>query len=220
MVYLTEKQQMFLKYLEQEITDFGKAPSLRKAAVDLGVSHVAVAQMIKNLEEKKVIKRGGKYSREVYFLQNNNSGSGGTTRWKEIPVIGTIAAGLPLYAQQEWDGSVVVDKHMFGGSNLFALKIKGDSMKNAAILDQDYVICEPRQFANNGEIVVALIHNEEATCKTFYHRKKYIELRPENPDFKPVKYGFGEVLIQGKVIGLIRSSLTIPENSAGQKQKK
>ena len=77
-------------------------------------------------------------------------------------------------------------------------------MKDAAILDGDLVICEPRQFAENGEIVVALIHQEEATVKRFFRREKKIELRPENPLYKPTSYNFNQILIQGKVIGVQR----------------
>ena len=73
-----------------------------------------------------------------------------------------------MYAQQEWDGSVVLDARVYRGQNLFALRIDGDSMKEVGILDGDLAICEPRQYARNGEIVVALIHGEEATVKRFY----------------------------------------------------
>jgi len=77
-------------------------------------------------------------------------------------------------------------------------------MKDAGIFNGDVVICEPRQFAKNGDIVAALINHEEATVKRFYLRKSHIELIPENPEFKAVTYGLGEVLVQGKVIGVIR----------------
>jgi repressor LexA len=112
-----------------------------------------------------------------------------------------------LYAQQEWGGSVVIDSTLYRGPNLFALKVKGDSMRDAAILDGDLVICEPRQFAEDGEIVVALINQEEATVKRFFRRKRQIELRPENPAYKPARYDFNEILIQGKVIGVQRSEI-------------
>ena len=86
----------------------------------------------------------------------------------------------------------------------FGLRVNGDSMKNAGILDMDVVICEPRQYAQDGEIIVALINNEEATVKRIFLKKNHIELRPENKVFKTVKYGFGEVMIQGKVVGVQR----------------
>ena len=200
---LTAKQQQFLSYLRREITRTGKAPSLRQAAADMGVSHAAVSQLIRALEEKEVIKRDGRYSRTIHLL-NRAQETSGVMRWREVPIIGRIAAGLPLYAQQEWGGSIVVDAAVYRGSNLFALRVRGDSMKEAAILDGDLVICEPRQFAENGEIIVALINQEEATVKRFFRRKKHIELRPANPVHKPVTYTFDQVLIQGKVVGVQR----------------
>ncbi len=200
---LTPKQQKFLKYLQKEILQQGKAPSLRQAAEAMGISHAAIAQLIKALEEKGFIKRQGRYSRTIYIL-NRVKETSAIQRWLEIPIIGKVTAGLPMYAQEEWDGSLVVDSGIYRGNNLFALKIKGESMKNAGILDGDLAICEPRQFAQNGEIVVALINNEEATVKRFFLRGEYVELCPENESFQPVRYGFSEVLIQGKVIGIHR----------------
>jgi repressor LexA len=138
---------------------------------------------------------------------NRSGETAGVMRWVEVPVIGRIAAGLPLYAQQEWDGSVVVDGALYPGTNLFALRVKGDSMQDAAIIDGDIVICEPRQYAENGEIVVALVNEEEATVKRFFHRRDHIELRPENRAYRPIICRFDEVLIQGKVVGLVRGAL-------------
>jgi repressor LexA len=200
---LTPKQESFLQYLSDRIARTGKVPSLRQAAADTGVSHAAVAQLIRALEEKGRIKREGRYGRTIHLLTSGRE-IHGAMRWREVPIVGTIAAGLPLYAQQEWDGVVVVDGSLYPGKNLFALKIKGDSMKNAAILDKDLVICEPRQFAENGEIVAALIRQEEATVKRFFLRKAHIELKPENPAYPPMAYGFDEILIQGKVVGVQR----------------
>ena len=200
---LTPKQERFFRYLEREITRSGKTPSLRQAADKMGVSHAAISQLMNALEGKGVLKRDGRYSRTVYLL-NRARETTGAMRWREVPVIGNIAAGLPLYAQQEWDSSVVVDASIYRGSNLFTLKVKGDSMKEAAILDGDLVICEPRQYAENGEIVVALINYEEATVKRFFRRKRHIELHPENPAYRPKRYNFNEVLVQGRVVGVQR----------------
>ncbi len=200
---LTPKQQRFLNYLEQTVSRTGKTPSLRQAAADMGVSHAAIAQMIKTLEDKKLIKRDGHYSRTIHLLRSSPD-TFAIRHGKEAPIIGRIAAGLPFYAQQEWDGSILIDADVFRGPNLFALRIKGNSMKDAAILDGDLVICEPRQFAENGEIIVALLHQEEATVKRFFHRGDHILLKPENPSYAPVKYNFNEILIQGKVVGIQR----------------
>lgn len=199
----TPKQQQVLDYLQHAIMNSGQAPSLRRAAADLGVSHAAIAQVIKTLEEKGYLKREGRYSRKVYLL-NRARKTAGSHRWREIPIIGRVTAGLPMYAQSEWDGSTVADAAVFRGQNLFALRINGNSMKNAGILDGDLAICEPRQYAHNGEIVVALINSEEATVKRFFLRKNHIELRPENTAYPSMRYGFDEILVQGKVVGLQR----------------
>jgi repressor LexA len=200
---LTPKQKKFLIYLQKNILQHGKAPSLRQAAEEMGISHAAIAQMIKALEEKGFIKRHGRYSRTIYILNRVRKASA-IQRWLEIPIIGRITAGLPMYAQEEWDGSLVLDSGIYRGQNLFALRIKGESMKNAGILHGDLAICEPRQFARNGEIVVALINKEEATVKRFFLHEQYVELRPENENFHPKQYRFSEVLIQGKVVGIHR----------------
>jgi repressor LexA len=200
---LTLKQQRFLEYLEQEIARRGRAPSLRQAAADLGVSHAAVAQSLRVLEEKGYLKREGRYSRAVYLLNRARQATG-LQRWREIPIVGRVAAGLPLYAQQEWDGSLVLDRAVFRGPNLFALRVKGDSMQGAGIRDRDLAICEPRQYARDGEIVVALVDGEEATVKRFFLHADHIELRAENPAYPAMRYGFARVLVQGKVIGVLR----------------
>lgn len=200
---LTPRQRLVLEYFENEIAENGKAPSLRQAASALSVSHTAISQVLKLLENKGYITRNGPYSRKIHVLNPVNQAAG-IHRWREIPVIGSITAGLPMYAQQEWDGTLVIDGDIYHGSHLFALRIKGDSMKGAAILDGDLALCEPRQYAENGEIVVALVGGEEATVKRFFRHADHIELRPENSEYASLRLGFGEVLVQGKVIGIHR----------------
>ena len=202
-VKLTPSQQKVLDFLNHKIKENGISPSLRIIAAELAISHAAVSQTLKTLENKEYLKREGRYSRTIHILDDSGD-LHLTQRQKQVPVIGHITAGLPMYAQQEWEGHLLVDAKIYPGQNLFALKIQGTSMKNAGILDQDLAICEPRQYARNKEIVVALIHHEEATVKRFFLRPDFIELRPENPDFRSQKYEFDDVLIQGKVIGIVR----------------
>ncbi|OGR05245.1 MAG: repressor LexA [Deltaproteobacteria bacterium RIFOXYD12_FULL_50_9] len=201
-VELTPKQQQFFDYLADRMAGQGSSPSLRQAAVALGVSHAAVAQLVSALAEKGYIRRDGRYSRNITLLNRDREVA--PPRWRQVPVIGRVQAGLPMYAQQEWDGTLVVDGSQFRGENLFALRVQGDSMQEAGILADDLVICEPRQYAENGEIVVALIAKEEATVKRFFLHLDHIELRPANCNYSALSYGFGEVLIQGKVVGLVR----------------
>ena len=201
---LTQKQRKLLDYLARTLRRTGITPSLRTAARDLGISHAAVSQTLRILEGKGYIQRQGRYSRTLRLLDDDSDDAGATFRHKRIPIVGRITAGLPIYASQEWDGSLVVDSTLYPGDNLFALRIQGSSMKNAGILDRDIAICRPRQYARNKEIVVALVYGEEATVKRFFLHADYIELRPENPGFRPQTYGFDQVLIQGKVIGIVR----------------
>lgn len=198
---LTRRQREFFDYLRSRMEAGQDAPSLRAAAEELGVSHTAVAGLLQTLQDKGWLRREGRYSRSLVLLDPGTPDPGGV---RAVPIIGRVAAGLPLYAQQEWAGSVLVDSAVFRGDNLFALRVQGDSMRGAGILEGDLAICEPRQFATNGEIVVALVGGEEATVKRFFYRGDHIELRPEN-DRHPVQtYTLGEVLIQGKVIGIQR----------------
>ncbi len=200
---LTEKQRAYLEFLRHHIRENGDAPSLRETARKLGVSHAAVVSLLKALQEKGYLQREGRYSRKI-FLLNRAHEPAGEQRWREVPILGKIAAGLPFYAQQEWGGALVVDGEYFKGQNLFALRVQGDSMTNAGILNGDLALCEPRQYARNGEIVAALVHGEEATVKQFFRHKDHLELRPANERYQPMHYRFDEVLIQGKVIGLVR----------------
>lgn len=208
---LTERQEYFFRYLREKMAAQGQAPSLRQAAIDMGVSHTAVAQMVQQLEKKGVLERDGHYSRTIRLTGENDSGTRRERergeRGRELPVIGRITAGLPMYAQQEWEATVVVDGACFRGENLFCLRIQGDSMQNAGILDGDLVICEPRQYAENGEIVAALLHGEEATVKRFFLHHDHIEMRPENDNYAPMRYQFSELLVQGKVVGVVRDSM-------------
>lgn len=202
---LTEKQNQFFDYLTDRMDEDGRIPTLRQAAVDMGVSHTAVAQLMNQLEKKGVLKRDGHYSRTIRLYPDAEENQAGG-RGLELPIVGQITAGLPMYAQQEWEGTVVVDSSIFVGENLFCLRVKGQSMKDAGILDGDLVVCEPRQYAENGEIVAVLIKGEEATVKRFFLYSDHIELQPANDDYEVMCYPFSDVLVQGKVVGVIRGN--------------
>lgn len=202
---LTNKQKQFYDYLTDRLAEDGRTPSLRQAAADLGVSHTAIAQLMAQLEKRGLLERDGRYSRTIRLLPESST-SKDTAPGRRLPIIGRVTAGLPMYVQQEWDGMVVVDSSRFRGENLFCLRIQGDSMRDAGIMDGDLVVCEPQQYAEDGEIVAVLIGGEEATVKRFFLHSDHIEMRPENPAYPAMRYGFGELLVQGKVIGLIRTN--------------
>jgi len=200
---LTEKQRQFFDYLGERLDEGGRIPTLRQAAIDLGISHTAVAQLMHQLEKRGVLARHGRYGRTIRLCPDAG-GQRSSRPGRELPIIGRVTAGLPMYAQQEWAGTVLVDPTIFTGDSLFCLSIKGRSMQDAGILDGDLVVCEPRQYAENGEIVAVLIKGEEATVKRFFLYADHIELRPANAAFSVMCYPFGEVLVQGKVVGVIR----------------
>lgn len=119
-----------------------------------------------------------------------------------VPVIGTVTAGIPITAVENIDGYVTYTGYSGDPKNLFALHVRGDSMINAGILDGDIVIVRRTPVAENGQIVVALIDNEEATVKRFYKENGHFRLQPENDDYEPII--LTEVAILGKVIASIR----------------
>lgn len=204
---LTERQQGFLEYLTTRLKEDGRVPTLRRAAADFGISHTAVAQLMSQLEKKGILERCGRYSRDIRLYTSPRGERGGdqvAASGRELPIIGEITAGLPMYAQQEWEGVVVVDETIYRGENLFCLRVKGDSMKDAGILDGDLAVCEPRQYAENGEVVAVLIRGEEATVKRFFLYPDHIELKPANEQYPVMCYPFSELLVQGKVVGVVR----------------
>lgn len=200
---ITTKQQELLSYLEKTLQDSNDAPSLQQIADDLNiVNRSTIAHRLKELERKGYIKRDGRYSRTIQLYPENSGDQ--RIHAKKLPIIGHVTAGLPMYAQQEWESEIVVDPALFPGENLFCLRIKGQSMRDAGILDGDLIVCEPRQYAQDGEIIVALVNNEEATVKYFQRSDDHIKLIPANADFDTVCYSFNEILVQGKVKGVIR----------------
>lgn len=204
---LTPRQQDFFDYLMARQEKDGRLPTLRQAAADLGVSHTAVAQLMGQLEKKGLLQRQGRYSRDITLRPQPRPGlPNRPAAGRTLPIVGEITAGLPMYAQQEWAGVVVVDETIFRGENLFCLRVKGDSMRDAGILDGDLAVCEPRQYAENGEVVAVLVRGEEATVKRFFLHPDHIELRPANDRYPVMNYPFGELLVQGKVIGIIRGN--------------
>ena len=156
---LTDKQTRLLAYLQRAIAREGQAPSLRQAASDLGVSHAAVAQSLRILEDKGYVKREGRYSRTIHIL-NRARETAGHHRWREIPVVGQVTAGLPMYAQEEWAGSVVLDASLYRGQTLFALRIRGDSMQGAGIYDGDLLVVDRSLEPVSGSIVIASLDGE------------------------------------------------------------
>lgn len=192
---LTKRQTQILKVIKEFISENEYAPSYREIAKILGLSSVAtVAEYISVLELKGYLTKNGVSARSLQL----------TPAWDErtfaIPLSGVIAAGRPIEAIRT-NETIDVPRDMMG-PNVFALKVSGDSMIEDGIMDGDFVIIEKTNNPRNGEIVVALLDQENVTLKRFYREKKRIRLQPANKKYKPVYAR--SILVQGRVKGVIR----------------
>lgn len=199
---LSKKQLDILTYIKNEIYKKGYPPSVREIcdAVELK-STSTVHGHLERLEKKGFIRRDPTKPRAIEVL-DSNSGISFRREMVELPVVGKVAAGVPILAEENIEDTFPVPIEFIGNSSAFMLIVKGDSMINAGIFDGDFVIVRQQSIAKNGDIVVALI-NDEATVKTYYKEKDYFRLQPENPYLMPIITK--ELSILGKVIGVFRS---------------
>lgn len=196
---LTQRQRQVLDFIGKYIREHGYPPTMREIGGHFGFVWPAAKGHLSALERKGFIRLNPLKSRgiEMAGLRQANL--------LELPVAGRVRAGRPLLAVEDIDSHIVVDKSLFPSEDAFSLRITGDSMIDAGILDGDYVVVRPQGTIKNGETGVVLIGNE-ATVKRVYRdrAKKRIILRPENKSLEPVSYRHDEVSIIGKVIGVIR----------------
>jgi len=209
---LTDRQQEILSFIEQFRDESGYPPTLRQIGKQFGISSTfGVKRHMDALVKKGHILVESNASRGITVLSNFESISlpqsvGDIEKYfKRIPIIGRVAAGVPITAVENHDGDVVVDPAMVKGfDTCFALKVKGDSMINAGIIEKDHVIVAAQNFAKHDDIVVALI-DDEATVKRYWQKNNEIKLMPENDNYQPIEIVNKEVFhIAGKVIGVIR----------------
>lgn len=194
--YLTTRQDQVLTYIRQCINEDGYPPTVREIGAKFGFSEKAAHDHISALEKKKYINRVPGKPRAISIPGR---------QIKEVPIVGRVAAGTPLLASENIEGSLPVPMRMVDNHKCFALRIIGSSMHNAGILEGDYVIVRKQADADPGDIVVALLE-EEATVKRLFVDGEIVRLQPESPDPKhePHIVGVDDVMILGKVIGLHR----------------
>lgn len=174
-------------------------PSIREICNSIKLeSTSSVVYHLKKLEKAGKLTRSNNKNRAIELTEDVNYPS------VALPVVGTIAAGQPIFAEENLSDHIVVSENFFYGTNLFVLKVKGDSMINVGIFDGDYVVISKQSVANNGEIMACLIDNE-ATVKRFYKENGYFRLQPENSSMSPIYTDHVQIL--GKVVGLIRNHI-------------
>ncbi len=216
--YLTARQREIFTYIQRRIKE-GYPPTIREIGSKFGFSEKAAHDHLNALEKKKYIGREEGKPRAISILkeadpklqtskwlegQNANPNLAETPRdIIEIPIFGRVAAGTPLLASQNIEGTLPIPTRMVNNHECFALRIIGSSMIGAGILEGDFVIVRRQANADPGDIVVALVE-DEATVKRFYIDGERVRLQPENPAIEPAIFNVNDVMILGKVIGLHR----------------
>ena len=202
---LTTRQVSILDFIKTSSESQGYAPSMREIGEAAGLnSPASVKYQLDILEEKGFIRRDADRGRAMeVVLPDSMTGAGAhTDKTRFVPLVGSIAAGVPITADQQVEETFPLPESLVGKGDLFMLKVKGESMINAAICDGDYVVIRQQKDANNGDIVAAMIDGE-ATVKTFSRKGGHIWLLPANDDFAPIDGDGCEVL--GIVTAVLRS---------------
>ncbi|MDH4224167.1 MAG: transcriptional repressor LexA [Deltaproteobacteria bacterium] len=201
---MTRRQAEILAYIEEYITKKKYPPTVREIANRFKLASAAgVHKHIKALVKKNFLFKEDFISRSISLAKKEDSPHQPDPM--EMPLLGYVAAGKPIEAISEAHETILVPSNLASkkGQN-YVLRVKGDSMIDEFIRDGDYVIMEPRETAENGEMVVALINGREATLKRFYRETDHIRLQPSNPEMQPILIHQGEVRIQGIVVGIWR----------------
>lgn len=195
---LTRRQNEVFEYLKAYINENGYAPCVRDicAALNLKSTSTAHAHLTK-LEQKGYISRDPAKPRTIMILD----GSSQKQRMVSVPVVGRVAAGTPITAVENIEEYLALPYSLLGSDDVFILNVCGDSMINAGILDKDKIIAQKQNYAQNGDIVVALLE-DEATVKRFFIEDGCVRLQPENDNYEPIFTHNIDIL--GKVIGVLR----------------
>lgn len=190
---VTENEKMVFEFIKDRIEE-GYPPTVREICAEFGFKSTSTAhRYINNLTAKGLLEKGNNQNRAIRLTGGNGM---------KIPLVGTVTAGIPITAIEEISDYISFQPARHYSNPLFALKVRGESMINAAILDGDMVVIEQTPYAENGDIVCALVDNESATIKTFYKEDGHYRLQPENDTMDPIIVD--EVSILGKVVGVVR----------------
>ncbi|RMD62636.1 MAG: transcriptional repressor LexA [Planctomycetota bacterium] len=200
-VSITEHQRRTLREIRDFIARKGYPPTIQELAEILGITHASAHAQVNQLVRKGYLKREPRKARGLAVVREPEDE---ITDLVPVPILGRVAAGQPLFAEENIIGEVLAEGGTASRGRCFALVVDGDSMIKADIHEGDLVIVRQQPVAESGDIVVALL-GEEATVKRLYIREEKIELRPENPKYPPIPIGPSEDLrILGKVVGVRR----------------
>lgn len=188
-----DKSEMIFEFMQKFIADNGYSPTVREICKACNIKSTATAfTYINELADRGVISKADNRNRAVSLKQ----------KVVNVPLIGTVAAGQPIFATENYEGIYSIPNNFFMGDDLFMLNVKGDSMINIGMFDGDKIVVKKQETADNGDIVVALV-DDSATVKRFFKKNGKIVLHPENDDMQD--FIFDDVQVLGKVVGLMRN---------------
>jgi repressor LexA len=204
---LTDKQSAILEFISRSVAQRGYPPSMREIGNAVGLASLSsVTHQLKRLELAGYLRRDANRNRALEVLgghpASSPEGETPVDSTAMVPLVGRIAAGIPITAEQQVDEIFPLPRQLVGKGELFMLKVVGDSMIDAAICDGDWVVIRQQKTAENGDIVAAML-DEEATVKVFRQRDGHTWLLPRNSAFEPILGDYAQVL--GKVVAVLRA---------------
>ncbi len=196
---MTRRQREVLDFVGGFVQKNGYSPSFEEIARGLDLRSLAtVHKHITNLQNKGLLQRSHNRSRSIDLVPQRTKSRAS----ESLPLLGKIAAGLPVEATQGTDSISLSD--IIGTRDVFALQVRGDSMCDEHIMDGDFVLIEKAQTAREGEIIVALVRGSETTLKRYYLEGETVRLQPSNSGMKPIYVPASQIAIQGRVLGMMR----------------
>jgi repressor LexA len=199
---LTKRQQEIFEFIKEYSARHGYPPTVRDIGKAVGLaSSSTVHAHLANLEKVGLLRRDPTKPRAIELLDRAAEAVKAVVRPAGLPLVGHVAAGQPILAEENIEDYVEVPQLAGGEDGEYILRIRGDSMKNAGILDGDFVVVRPQQTGADGEIVVAMV-DEEATVKRFFREADHIRLQPENETMEPIRAR--DVRVIGRVVGVFR----------------
>jgi repressor LexA len=203
---LTPRQREILEVIEQSMQERGYPPSVREIGEAVGLnSPSTVHNHLASLQKLGYLRRDPTKPRAIEVRFDTNSGVAMERRpARHVPLIGEVAAGTDVLAQENVEDLIPLPSDFTGEGDLFMLRVRGESMIGAGILDGDFVVARQQSVANNGDIVVAGIPGDEATVKTFRREGANVVLLPSNPTMEPMRFDADDVSIYGKVVTVLR----------------
>lgn len=179
---ITQRQQEVLDFIKNYIDANNYPPSIRDISEEFSISVKGAYDHVKALEKKEFIRCENNRSRAIEILDDDNSEASNTVK---VPILGTVAAGIPIFSEENYDGHLDLPEASLKNGHYFALRVRGDSMRDAGIMSDDIAVIYQQNNANNGDIVVALV-DDAVTLKRFFKEPNRIRLQAENPAYPPI----------------------------------